>query len=207
MIMASGIGLDDFEEIYRRTSADILAYLVRRVAAREDAADLLAEVYLIAWRRRHVVPSAPQDRLWLFGVARRQLLAHHRVETRRHATADQLRAELARGSPPTSGRTGGHTEAARAVHDALAQLTEVDQELLTLTVWDGLTPTEAAKVVGLSAGGARVRLHRARAQLAQLLLPAGAGSQRRQPPRVSPIGTTQATVEQPDPTARLPAKR
>jgi RNA polymerase sigma-70 factor (ECF subfamily) len=43
----------------------------------------------------------------------------------------------------------------------------VDRELITLTTWEGLTPAEAACVVGITAGTARVRLHRARARLAR----------------------------------------
>jgi RNA polymerase sigma-70 factor (ECF subfamily) len=50
---------------------------------------------------------------------------------------------------------------------ALDSLSDLDRELVTLTTWEGLTPAEAARVVGLTAGTARVRLHRARARLAR----------------------------------------
>ena len=54
-----------------------------------------------------------------------------------------------------------------AVRDALASLSAVDRELVTLTTWESMTPAEAARVVGITAGTARVRLHRARARLAR----------------------------------------
>lgn len=158
---------DRLEGLYHCVSPAILAYLLRRVPAREDAADLLAEVFLTAWRRRDTLPPPPEDRLWLFGVARRQLLAYHRAETRRHDAANELRIQLAR--TPSAGTATDTADIRRVVSRALERLPELDRELLTLTVWDGLTPSEAARVVGLSAGAARVRLHRARRRLASLL--------------------------------------
>jgi RNA polymerase sigma-70 factor (ECF subfamily) len=48
---------------------------------------------------------------------------------------------------------------------ALADLPAEERELLLLVSWEGLTPTEAAAVVGIPAGTARSRLHRARGRL------------------------------------------
>ncbi len=50
---------------------------------------------------------------------------------------------------------------------AIADLAEVDRDLLTLALWEGLTVAEASDAVGLEAGAGRVRLHRARQRLAQ----------------------------------------
>ena len=54
---------------------------------------------------------------------------------------------------------------------ALHQLPEVDRELVTLVAWDGLSPAEAATVLGLGAATVRVRLHRARKRLRASLDP------------------------------------
>jgi len=51
------------------------------------------------------------------------------------------------------------------VRAALAVLDEVDREVLTLTAWEGLTPTEIATVLQFAGGHVRTRLHRARARL------------------------------------------
>ena len=88
-----------FEDLYRRTSASLLAYLLRRTASPQDAADLLAEVYLIAWRRRHSLPRAEEQRLWLFGVARNVLASHRRRLTRDRGTVVALADELSRRLP------------------------------------------------------------------------------------------------------------
>ncbi len=52
---------------------------------------------------------------------------------------------------------------------ALAELSAVDQEIITMISWDGLTPREIGQVLGISANVVRVRAHRARAKLRSLL--------------------------------------
>ncbi|MCG7526648.1 RNA polymerase sigma factor, partial [Streptomyces sp. OfavH-34-F] len=47
----------------------------------------------------------------------------------------------------------------------LAELPSIERELLLLVAWEQLTPAEAAAAVGIPAGTARSRLHRARARL------------------------------------------
>src|SRR5437764_8674339 len=79
-----------FEQVYVETRAAVLAYLVRRTETAEEAADLLGEVYLVAWRRMEQLPRDAEARLWLFGVARR-LLANHR---RRLRTQSELTIAL-----------------------------------------------------------------------------------------------------------------
>lgn len=64
---------DRFDALYRRTSGDILAYLVRRARTVEDAADALAETYAAAWRKLDNLPEGEGARLWLFGAARNEL--------------------------------------------------------------------------------------------------------------------------------------
>lgn len=148
-----------FEALFRETRSALLGYLTRRAPV-EDAADLLAEVYLVAWRRRSDLPRQDERRLWLFGVARRLVAEHHRL-TRTRADAELLATE----APIDPGRTDKAREL--AVLRALESLSALDRELVTLTTWEGLSPAEAARVVGITAGTARVRLHRARTRLAR----------------------------------------
>jgi RNA polymerase sigma-70 factor (ECF subfamily) len=149
-----------FEALFRDTRASLLAYLTRR-APSEDAADLLAEVYLVAWRRRADLPRDEEQRLWLYGVARRLLAEHHRSALTRAA------AEGDAGGPAPLDGSHGDDRRGKAVRRALESLSDVDRELITLTTWERLSPADAARVVGITAGTARVRLHRARARLAR----------------------------------------
>ncbi len=157
-----------FAALYRAHALAVLGYALRRVEPREQAADVVAEVFTVAWRRLDDVPAGDGARPWLFGVARLVLANHRRGVLRANRLADRLRAELAVDGP----RPAPHVD----VHAALAELDAADRELLTLTSWEGLTPAEIAAATGLSNGAVRVRLHRARQRLAASLI---AGRERR----------------------------
>jgi RNA polymerase sigma-70 factor (ECF subfamily) len=58
---------------------------------------------------------------------------------------------------------------APALRTALADLPPEERELVLLISWEQLTPTEAAAAVGIPAGTARSRLHRARGRLRERL--------------------------------------
>ena len=139
----------------------MLAYAVRRASDAQDAADVVAETFLVAWRRLEEMPSAEATRPWLYGVARHVLANQQRSERRRLRLAERLRRELPvalQGVAPLPPETG-------AVRAAVAQLGPEDQEILRLCCWEELTPGEIATVLGVSRVAARSRLHRARHRL------------------------------------------
>ena len=70
-----------FTALFEATRLPLLAYAVRRVADPADAADVVAETYLVAWRRLDDVPAGADARPWLFGVARRVLAGRGFLET------------------------------------------------------------------------------------------------------------------------------
>jgi RNA polymerase sigma factor (sigma-70 family) len=154
-----------FSRLYREQGRAILAYALRRVSDPEDAADVVAETFLVAWRRLGDVPAGTGARLWLYAVARRVIANLHRSERRRtrlgQRLAESLRTELAAQPEPAG-------EAAAALR-AMVELGEEDRELLLLVSWEGLSPGQAAKVLGVSSLAARSRLHRARRRLRALI--------------------------------------
>ena len=156
---------DEFRQMYAATFASLLGYATRRVEQPADAADIVAETFLIAWRRRHEMPGGAETRLWLYGVARRVLANHHRGHDRRERLGERLRRRLAAVHPDPAAEVPERL----AVRDALARLGDLDREVLTLTVWEGLEPREIAEVLGVGAAAVRTRLSRARARLRDLI--------------------------------------
>lgn len=142
----------------------LLAYSVRRVVDPADAADVVAETYLVAWRRLDDVPGGDEARPWLFGVARRVLANCHRGERRRVALGDRLRDHIFEEVVPALELV----EEAPVVL-AMRQLPDDDQELLRLVAWKELARDEIAVAMGLSRATVRVRLHRARRRLERLM--------------------------------------
>lgn len=62
---------------------------------------------------------------------------------------------------------------AQLVTAAMARLEDEDRELLRLTNWEGLSPTEIAIAAGIPAPTVRTRLHRARSRLRRELAQLG----------------------------------
>lgn len=151
-----------FGELYEDTSRALLAFLLRRCQTAEDAADCLAETYRIAWEKRARLPAGGDGRAWVFGVARNVAREESRRTERRAATSVAL-AAVAESSYTDPTPEDGEFAA------ALAQLSPVDREIITMLGADGLAPREVAAVLGLSPNVVRVRAHRARERLRALM--------------------------------------
>lgn len=142
------------EAIFREHYEAVLAF-ARRRAPLQVADDVAAETFAIAWRKANKIPRDPLP--WLLGIARRVLATQRRSIQRRSRLRQRL-AETMECVGPTGGLDAG-------LGEALSQLSERDREALLLVAWEGLTPREAAAVVGLTPTGFSVRLHRARRRL------------------------------------------
>jgi RNA polymerase sigma factor (sigma-70 family) len=152
-----------FDRIYAANLPSILGFAARRCAEQSEAADVAAEVFLVAWRRLDEIADG-EERMWLFGVARRVVANHLRGRARRNRLADRLRQEIGATVQST-----GQPDPPDGVLDALRQLPDRDRELLQLAVWDGLTPTEIATLECVPAATVRSRLLRARARFREAL--------------------------------------
>ena len=148
-----------FEQAFREQYGRVLSYARRRAPA-DVADDVVAETFLTAWRRMDDLPRLELP--WLLGVARRVLANQRRRAAAQRRLAERVAAEPDAGAAPFA-------SADERLVDVLSRLPERDRELLTLVAWDGLSPSDAAGVLGCSAVSARVRLHRARRRLAAML--------------------------------------
>ncbi|HLY33043.1 MAG TPA: RNA polymerase sigma factor [Jatrophihabitantaceae bacterium] len=159
---------DDRRELldgwFRAYADRVLAYLLHRTDA-QTAQDVLQEVFVTAFRKAGDVPQPPIG--WLFGTARRLLANKHRGYKRHDVLIARL-LEDASHEPDAD-----LAEVKEAFLQTLASLTPGDREVLTLTGWYDLTPSEAAEALDCTASTYAVRLHRARKRLAAALDAAG----------------------------------
>ncbi len=116
-----------FERLVHETRDDLLAYALRRSASPEDAADVLSETYLIAWRKLEKIPPGEQARLWLFGVARNVI----RQGVDRRRSRDALVERIAREV-----RAATHVEPALKHDRAGPALQAEDGQLQVFDVWE-----------------------------------------------------------------------
>ena len=154
------------ERAVQQHASALLGYFVRRVALREDAADLLAETLLVLWRRSRSLPDAEDEvRPWLFGIARNVLMHHQRGGIRRHAVVERLRGILEAEPHPGFADPTEHDE----LHQAIARLDPVDRDIIGLLHWEGFRLVEVARILRMNEGTVRSRYHRARAALREQL--------------------------------------
>ncbi len=148
-----------FEHVYRAHARPVLGYALRRTDDAQDAADVVAETFLVALRRLEDVPAEPLTGPWLYGVARRVIANQRRGRRRRSHLGDRLRDQLVAAGVPDPAETA----IARAdLERLLSGLSSTEREVLELSAWEGLEPREIAEVLGISEGATRVRLSRAR---------------------------------------------
>lgn len=160
---------DRFRLIYKAHYHRVLGYTLRRTKTSQDAADIVAETFLTAWRKIEEVPGGNEARLWLYAVARRALANHHRGEQRR----ERLRASMEADWPLRDQWASSRGERLHGVAEAFGRLRPEERDLLGLISWEGLTYEELASVLHCSVNAARIRVHRARQRLRLSLLEMG----------------------------------
>ena len=152
-----------FHEIYARHREDVSLYVRRRVAV-DSVDDLVAETFLVCWRKLPEVPREPLP--WLYAVARNLLANHYRATAPREPPSRELPADDAFLS----------IEGDDVLARAFARLSEADREVLRLVAWSSSPcgPRRARSAARRSRVACRVRLHRAKRRLASQLEELGA---------------------------------
>ena len=150
-----------FTDCWRSQAPRVLAYARRHMGA-DEAADVVAETFMIAWRRWHEVPDPPIG--WLLRTAAGVIKNRTRSTRRRTRLVDRV-ALLAFAAASTASDTADAVVRRDEALRRLASLSDDQREILLHVSWDGLSADEAAEVVGLRPAAFRKRLSRAREAL------------------------------------------
>ena len=154
-----------FEAFYREHLPFIRSYLARRVHDPFEVADLTADVFLqVIQSADNYRPELGPLRAWLTGIARHCLADHQRSVARDSAAVQRLQGRrlLDEDSAERIVHRIAAEAGARAVLLAIGELPAPLRDVVELVAVDGLALTEAATVLDISPGAARVRYHRAR---------------------------------------------
>jgi RNA polymerase sigma factor (sigma-70 family) len=165
-----------FEAIYQAEFDVVMAYFARRTADPQTAADLTADTFVAAITSFGTFDSGKGTaRSWLLGIARRVFAQHCEFVTRgrdvvvrmsghRLLAADEINDLVTRIDAERAGRE---------LVAAMASLPALDREVIELVDLVGMTPKEAAAVLGVSSGALRIRLFRVRGKIRALAAPRG----------------------------------
>jgi RNA polymerase sigma factor (sigma-70 family) len=156
-----------FETLYHQFYEPVMRYALRRVGP-AHAADVVAETFLVAWRKPADVPSG-DALVWLYAVAF-NLIRNQRRSQRKWILSVDFRGDQGGVAADVAVHDDADDVAARVdLRKAMNQLDFDDAEVLRLVAWEGLSAGEAAGVLGCTRATFRVRLHRARSRLGRLL--------------------------------------
>jgi RNA polymerase sigma factor (sigma-70 family) len=155
------VGRDEawFATLFGELSPAVFGY-ARRQCDLASAQDVVADTFLVAWRRRDVVPDPALP--WLLVVARNTIANRRRHEHRQDRLIETV-ARLASVAAPADHDVGERDAMLRS----LAGLSAIEREAVLLVAWDGLSNRDAAAVAGCSVRAFEVRLSRGRARLAR----------------------------------------
>ena len=161
--------------LFERHADTVYNHCFRRTGLWSAAEDLTSMVFLEAWRQRRGLRLSEDGSIvpWLLGLANNMVRNHRRALRRYGRLLGKLPPADAEPDLAEDASTRLDAEAEmQRILAAARQLSEVDQDVLALCVWSGLSYAEASVALGVPVGTVRSRLSRARAHLRELLPPA-----------------------------------
>ncbi len=160
------------EEFYRRHVQKVLSFIVRRVGDPEEAADLVADVFVAVIESSDSFdPRRGRAVSWLLGVAANVAAAGRRQTGRQAQVQTRVRGRRLLDGDDYA-RLEERIDAeqpARRLFNLMSDLPEGQRQVLELVVLEELSPTETARALGISPATARMRLTRARRWLRRSL--------------------------------------
>jgi RNA polymerase sigma-70 factor (ECF subfamily) len=153
------IDTDEFDALFNEHVKAVYAYARRRIDV-ADVDDVVTETFTVAWRQLATLPARPLP--YLLGIARKVIANRRRANRRRTALVDKLGVHSASNTSDTG-------EDALEARRVLGLLPDVEREALLLIAWDGLTPDDAALVLGCTRNAVDLRVFRARRRINELI--------------------------------------
>jgi RNA polymerase sigma factor (sigma-70 family) len=157
--------LDDspIARLYQQHALSMMSYVRRHVPSREDAEDIVLEVFLAALEQKGLAQlSGPEQLAWLRRVAHHKFVDYHRRSARRPVVPlDEAAETLLTDEDAGPDQLVMRREEDMLLHERLTQLPEHYQTILQLRFARGLRCTEIAQCLNKSDGAVRMLLSRA----------------------------------------------
>ncbi len=157
-----------FAQLYRQTSPAIFGAILRIVNRRDEAEDILHDVYMALWQRSAVYDAQRGDVLpWILTIARHRAISHLRKH--KHLPLDEaLMSSLSSDGPLPADLNEKKRELQRLQH-ALTVLPVQQRQAITVAYFGGFSYTELAQTLGVPEGTAKSWIRRGIAKLRQVL--------------------------------------
>lgn len=158
----------EFRRLYDSTFP-VLFRVAYRIVGTEDAAeDLCQDAFFRLYERNMEFPNLEEAKYWLIRVVKNAALNYaKRKERERRAYQRAFREDVRRSETGESEYIAGETR--QEVQEALQKLPENMRTVLILKEYGELNYKEIGRILGISEGNVKVRVFRAREQLAALI--------------------------------------
>jgi len=159
-----------FDELVRRTYVDTYTLALRLTAHEEDARDVVQEAYLRAWKGLDGFRGDAQFSTWMYRITANAAYSSVRRKKRTRMESLDIVDDVIELHPDSQPEEAAETQALLAkLSGALEQLPPKLRVLVVLKDVYGLSHDEIAQELGISVAAAKVRLHRGRRRLRDLL--------------------------------------
>lgn len=148
--------------LYQRYAPELFAYVYRQTNSREDAEDVLLEVFLLALEdRRFSSLNEPKQRAWLWTTVRRKVVDHYRSFSRHpKVPIAQVAETMFESEEQAPEQVALRREEYARLHETMKTLSTAQQEVLQLRFGHELSCAEIAHVMEKSESAVRMLLSR-----------------------------------------------
>jgi RNA polymerase sigma-70 factor (ECF subfamily) len=157
-----------FDELVRRTYVETYTLAMRLTANEEDARDVVQEAYLRAWKGIGRFRGDAQFSTWMYRITA-NAASTHLQRRRRQRTESIDDHDLADESVPSPEAALESQMSLEYLSAAVADLPPKLRAIVVLKDVYGLTHEEIAAELGITETAAKVRLHRGRKKLREVL--------------------------------------
>lgn len=156
------MGTEEIAELFQRSAPTLFAYLRQHTDSREDAEDLLHEIFAAALAKPRFCQLADEEQqLWLWRVARNKVIDTYRRKARRpELTLEYVADNVYAGDEQSPEYMLLRQEEYAHLRAALAQLPLLQQQALRLRFVNNLSCADVAKVLRKREGAVRSMLSR-----------------------------------------------
>ena len=149
--------------VWEQFSQQLKNFILKRVNDRQDAEDILQDVFLKIHLNIHSLRDDERLLSWLYQITRNTIIDHYRTQ---RPTDSPLNEE---SIPVWSPEPLAVNEIANGLKDFITELPEKYQQALMMTEFNNMSQKELANHLSLSVSGAKSRVQRGRALLKQNL--------------------------------------
>lgn len=152
IVEISGGDERSLEKLYERTSSLVFGLLLRILSDRQEAEEVLGDVYLQVWEKsRTYQPSLSKPATWILMIARSRAIDKIRSGAKRKEVSSELHENIpSPGNNPEKNSIFGEKRV--LIRNALSELNENQKKAIELAYFFGMSQSEIAEEMGKPLG-------------------------------------------------------